>query len=225
MGLSCQPQVFEVRKAMKEQSSSGSSMNRIVGNAVNLCSTYYILVGFFGYILFYNKDLGGTFSTHFFDSTPLQIWTLFRQHPHFLFSNGANGKYQDCLWRLRRCQFSISGISMQNSYSFPMFQKSWIQYTFGPELRQLYPTQSLQCHYLSHCTDHTDHWHNDSWHRICLGAGGFDHWKCCLHIVAFRNFRKTQPAEYDGTIGCSSHFFRWPFSYGGRNICQSTHGW
>ena len=60
MGLSCQPQVFEVRKAMKEQLNSGHlSMNRIVGNAVNLCSLFYILVGFFGYVLFYNKDLGG----------------------------------------------------------------------------------------------------------------------------------------------------------------------
>ena len=77
MGLSCQPQVFEVRKAMKEQSSSGSSMNRIVGNAVNLCSTYYILVGFFGYILFYNKDLGGTFSTHF-------LTRLLYKFEHFL---------------------------------------------------------------------------------------------------------------------------------------------
>ena len=59
MGLSCQPQVFEVRKAMSELPTAGVTMNRIVSNAVNLCTVMYIIVGFTGYVLFYNTVLDG----------------------------------------------------------------------------------------------------------------------------------------------------------------------
>ncbi|XP_021342915.1 putative sodium-coupled neutral amino acid transporter 10 isoform X2 [Mizuhopecten yessoensis] len=53
----CQTQLFIMFDNLPEPSLK--SVNNIVHSAVNMCTVSYLLTGFFGYIAFHNKDIGG----------------------------------------------------------------------------------------------------------------------------------------------------------------------
>ncbi|PRD30697.1 UNVERIFIED_CONTAM: Slc38a10 [Trichonephila clavipes] len=57
MALSCQTQLFEFFDTMNDPSLK--RMQTVVGGAVHLCSTVYIMVGILGYIAFYDKKITG----------------------------------------------------------------------------------------------------------------------------------------------------------------------
>lgn len=57
MALSCQTQLFEFFDTMNDPSLK--RMQTVVGGAVHLCSTVYIMVGTLGYIAFYDKKITG----------------------------------------------------------------------------------------------------------------------------------------------------------------------
>ena len=84
MGLSCQPQVFEVRAELSRHSQSDpppSKMNKIVGNAVSLCAATYIIVGMFGYVALSQSDLGGNVLTAYQPSTLIKAKKLISMDP------------------------------------------------------------------------------------------------------------------------------------------------
>ncbi|XP_076324716.1 uncharacterized protein LOC143232770 isoform X2 [Tachypleus tridentatus] len=57
MALSCQTQLFEIFDTLNEPSLK--RMNTVVSGAVNMCSTVYVLVGFFGYVAFFDEPMTG----------------------------------------------------------------------------------------------------------------------------------------------------------------------
>ncbi|CAH1793342.1 unnamed protein product, partial [Owenia fusiformis] len=57
LSLACQPQLFVMYDALPEPSLS--RMNSIIGSAINMCTSAYLFVGFFGYIAFYDQNLSG----------------------------------------------------------------------------------------------------------------------------------------------------------------------
>lgn len=57
MALSCQTQLFEIYQVVHNPTLE--KMNRIVKNAINICTLVYIFVGFFGYIAFAKKNFTG----------------------------------------------------------------------------------------------------------------------------------------------------------------------
>ncbi|XP_046572857.1 putative sodium-coupled neutral amino acid transporter 10 isoform X1 [Haliotis rubra] len=59
----CQTQLFLLYDALPEPTLK--SINGVTSSAVNLCAVAYLLVGFFGYIAFYDKDIGGDIITLF----------------------------------------------------------------------------------------------------------------------------------------------------------------
>ncbi|XP_033738972.1 putative sodium-coupled neutral amino acid transporter 10 isoform X2 [Pecten maximus] len=59
----CQTQLFIMYDNLPEPSLK--SVNNIVQSAVNMCTITYLLTGFFGYIAFHNKDIGGDIVTDF----------------------------------------------------------------------------------------------------------------------------------------------------------------
>ena len=69
MGLSCQPQVFEVRAELSRDGSETNPgharMNKIVGSAINLCALTYMTVGTFGYVALSNSELAGNILTSY----------------------------------------------------------------------------------------------------------------------------------------------------------------
>ena len=57
MALSCQLQLFEVYETMGN--GSLDRINKAVKHATTICMLVYIVIGFFGYVAFYNKTLSG----------------------------------------------------------------------------------------------------------------------------------------------------------------------
>ncbi|XP_067935576.1 putative sodium-coupled neutral amino acid transporter 10 isoform X2 [Watersipora subatra] len=57
MAFGCQTQMFILYDALPEPSQS--ALNYITRNGVNLCMIVYLVTGFFGYIAFYDKEIGG----------------------------------------------------------------------------------------------------------------------------------------------------------------------
>ena len=49
--------VFSIYESLPDPSLS--RMNTVVSGAINLCSSVYILVGFFGYVAFHDVSFGG----------------------------------------------------------------------------------------------------------------------------------------------------------------------
>ena len=78
MGLSCQPQVFEVRAELLRKSESTQTppttkMNKIIGSAVSLCALTYMTVGCFGYVALSGHDLGGNILTAYEPSSFIKL--------------------------------------------------------------------------------------------------------------------------------------------------------
>jgi len=72
MALSCQANVFEVYGSLKD--ATPGDMNDVVRGAVNLCTTIYITIGFFGYVAFCEvEDLSGNILTAFPQSHMLDV--------------------------------------------------------------------------------------------------------------------------------------------------------
>ncbi|XP_046572862.1 putative sodium-coupled neutral amino acid transporter 10 isoform X5 [Haliotis rubra] len=63
LSFGCQTQLFLLYDALPEPTLK--SINGVTSSAVNLCAVAYLLVGFFGYIAFYDKDIGGDIITLF----------------------------------------------------------------------------------------------------------------------------------------------------------------
>ncbi|RWS17677.1 putative sodium-coupled neutral amino acid transporter 10-like protein [Dinothrombium tinctorium] len=62
MALSCQPQLFEIfdsASILSEDNNSIRKMNRVIKDAVNICSGVYIAVGIFGYLAFFDEPFRG----------------------------------------------------------------------------------------------------------------------------------------------------------------------
>ncbi|XP_069124766.1 putative sodium-coupled neutral amino acid transporter 10 isoform X2 [Argopecten irradians] len=70
----CQTQLFIMYDNLPEPSLK--SVNNIVQSAVNMCTVSYLLTGFFGYIAFHNKDIGGDIVTDFEVSVASDILKL-----------------------------------------------------------------------------------------------------------------------------------------------------
>ncbi|XP_048248701.1 putative sodium-coupled neutral amino acid transporter 10 isoform X2 [Haliotis rufescens] len=63
LSFGCQTQLFLLYDSLPEPTLK--SINGVTSSAVNLCAVAYLLVGFFGYIAFYDKDIGGDIITLF----------------------------------------------------------------------------------------------------------------------------------------------------------------
>ncbi|PSN56880.1 hypothetical protein C0J52_00653 [Blattella germanica] len=57
MALFCQTQLFEIYESMPN--ATLERMNDVIRHAVNLCTGFYIFVGFFGYVAFYTQSFTG----------------------------------------------------------------------------------------------------------------------------------------------------------------------
>ncbi|XP_071107762.1 solute carrier family 38 member 10-like isoform X2 [Haliotis cracherodii] len=63
LSFGCQTQLFLLYDSLPEPTLK--SINGVTSSAVNLCAVAYLLVGFFGYIAFYDKDISGDIITLF----------------------------------------------------------------------------------------------------------------------------------------------------------------
>ncbi|KAF0289483.1 putative sodium-coupled neutral amino acid transporter 10 [Amphibalanus amphitrite] len=63
--------VFSIYESLPDPSLS--RMNTVVSGAINLCSSVYILVGFFGYVAFHDVSFGGNILVHLVPS-PVTRW-------------------------------------------------------------------------------------------------------------------------------------------------------
>ncbi|XP_043198617.1 putative sodium-coupled neutral amino acid transporter 10 [Amphibalanus amphitrite] len=71
LALACQTNVFSIYESLPDPSLS--RMNTVVSGAINLCSSVYILVGFFGYVAFHDVSFGGNILVHLVPS-PVTRW-------------------------------------------------------------------------------------------------------------------------------------------------------
>ena len=74
MALACQTNVFEVYAELPD--ATPAKMTEVVKGAVNLCTTIYITIGFFGYVAFCYADFGGDILTSFSHTTFIQTVKL-----------------------------------------------------------------------------------------------------------------------------------------------------
>ena len=74
MALACQTNVFEVYAELPD--ATPAKMTEVVKGAVNLCTTIYITIGFFGYVAFCYTDFGGDILTSFSHTTFIQTIKL-----------------------------------------------------------------------------------------------------------------------------------------------------
>jgi sodium-coupled neutral amino acid transporter 10 len=59
LALFCQTQLFEIYEAMPN--ATLEKMNQVVRGALNICTSVYLSVGFFGYIAFSNQPFTGAY--------------------------------------------------------------------------------------------------------------------------------------------------------------------
>ncbi|CAG7719106.1 unnamed protein product [Allacma fusca] len=74
MALSCQTQIFGIYDSLPEPSLQ--KMNEVVKKAINMCTAFYISVGFFGYIAFCTQNFGGNILLSFRPTGSTQLIKL-----------------------------------------------------------------------------------------------------------------------------------------------------
>ncbi|CAO1359164.1 unnamed protein product [Diamesa tonsa] len=74
MALSCQLQLFDVYETMGN--GSLDRINKAVRHATTICMSVYIVIGFFGYVAFYNKPLSGNILVNFSPSLANDVITI-----------------------------------------------------------------------------------------------------------------------------------------------------
>lgn len=76
MAMSCQMQLFEVYDSMGFPGSKFDGIARAVDRATFICCAVYSIIGFFGYVAFYNQTLSGNILVNFTPSLSNDVITI-----------------------------------------------------------------------------------------------------------------------------------------------------